>query len=82
MAGYMSSKKTMEINPENYIMEEPRKRVDADKNDKSLKDLVHSLFETALSLRGSVLMSPILSQPDSQGCLSWVRALTRTNGRC
>ncbi|KAF9588481.1 hypothetical protein IFM89_011641 [Coptis chinensis] len=26
MAGYMYSKKTMEINPENSIMEEPRKR--------------------------------------------------------
>ncbi|KAF9602755.1 hypothetical protein IFM89_030911 [Coptis chinensis] len=45
MAGYMSSKKTMEINPENSIMEEPRKRGDdADKNDKSIKDLVHSLL--------------------------------------
>ncbi|KAH9294981.1 hypothetical protein KI387_038569, partial [Taxus chinensis] len=40
MAGYMSSKKTMEINPENAIMEELRKRNDADKGDKFVKDLV------------------------------------------
>ncbi|KAL1319423.1 hypothetical protein AAHE18_15G277600 [Arachis hypogaea] len=37
MAGYMSSKKTMEINPDNGIMEELRKRAEADKNDKMLK---------------------------------------------
>ncbi|XP_021803350.1 heat shock protein 81-1-like [Prunus avium] len=48
MAGYMSIKKTMEINPENPIMEELRKRADVDKNDKSVKDLVLLLFETAL----------------------------------
>ena len=39
MAGYMSSKKTMEINPENSIMEELRKRADADNNGKSVKDM-------------------------------------------
>ncbi|KAJ6792175.1 heat shock protein 81-1 isoform X2 [Iris pallida] len=48
MAGYMSSKKTMEINPENSIMGELRKRADVDKNDKSMKDLVLLLFETSL----------------------------------
>ncbi|KAF3431722.1 hypothetical protein FNV43_RR26457 [Rhamnella rubrinervis] len=39
MSSYLSSKKTMEINPDNGIMEELRKRAEVDKNDKSLKDL-------------------------------------------
>eukprot|EP00252_Welwitschia_mirabilis_P025799 TRINITY_DN8206_c0_g3_i1.p1 TRINITY_DN8206_c0_g3~~TRINITY_DN8206_c0_g3_i1.p1 ORF type:complete len:115 (+),score=22.33 TRINITY_DN8206_c0_g3_i1:614-958(+) len=48
MSFYMSSKKTMEFNPGNAIMEELRKRAELDKNDKSIKDLLLLLFETTL----------------------------------
>ncbi|KAF8016957.1 hypothetical protein BT93_H2222 [Corymbia citriodora subsp. variegata] len=58
MSSYMSSKKTMEINPDNGIMEEPRKRAEADKNDRSAKNLVMLLFETVLLTSGFRLDDP------------------------
>jgi len=56
--GYMAAKKQLEINPEHSIMETLRKKADADKNDKAVKDLVMLLYETALLASGFNLEDP------------------------
>lgn len=58
MAMYMGAKKTLEINAENQIMDELRKRADADKGDKTVKDLVQLLYESALLASGFSLEDP------------------------
>jgi molecular chaperone HtpG len=42
----------LEINPDHPIMNQLRERVDKDKNDKTVKDLVILLFETSLLSSG------------------------------
>merc|ERR1712061_383216 len=56
--GYMAAKKHLEINPDHSIIENLRQRAEADKNDKSVKDLVLLLFETALHSSGFSLEDP------------------------
>merc|ERR1712088_676373 len=58
--GYMSAKKHLEINPDHQIVETLLKKVEADKNDKSIKDLVYLLFETSLLGSGFSLENPMI----------------------
>jgi len=56
--GYMAAKKHLEINPDHSIMEQLRQKADAERNDKSVRDLVMLLYETALLSSGFSLEDP------------------------
>merc|ERR1711970_1419886 len=58
--GYMAAKKQMEINPDHTIVQALKTKAEADKNDKSVKDLVNLLFETSLMSSGFSLEDPTI----------------------
>ena len=56
--GYMAAKKHLEVNPDHPVIANLKEKADADKNDKSVKDLVMLLYETSLLASGFTLDDP------------------------
>jgi len=58
-AGYMSAKKTLEINASHPIIASLRDKAAADSSDKTVRDLIFLLFDTALLVSGFSLDEPV-----------------------
>merc|ERR1711994_227231 len=60
MSSFMVGKKKMEVNPDHQIMIELLKKFTANSSDRTVKDLVWLLFETAMLTSGFSLDEPVI----------------------
>merc|ERR1711941_238497 len=56
--GYMAAKKNLEINPDHKIVNALAERIENNKNDKAIKDLIYLMYETSLLSCGFSLEAP------------------------
>jgi len=56
--GYMAAKKNLEINPDHKIVNALAERIENNKNDKAIKDLIFLMYETSLLSSGFTLEAP------------------------
>jgi len=59
MSSFMVGKKKMEINPEHVIMQSLEQKFSADASDRTIKDLIWLLYETAALTSGFTLDDPV-----------------------
>lgn len=65
--GLHAAKKYLEINPDHSIIKTLSQKAEADKNDKSVKDLIILLYETALLSSSFSLEVPRSTRTGSTG---------------
>lgn len=58
MSMHMKSKKIMEINPKHKIIKGLKNKLDADKNDRTVRDLIFMLYESSLLVSGFNIDDP------------------------
>merc|ERR1711959_42126 len=60
MSSFMVGKKKMEVNPDHAIMVELRNKFEANESDRTVKDLVWLIYETAALTSGFTLKDPVI----------------------